>query len=234
MSVLSDIGFINNVRYVFFVNLLLAYFIPYLFSLQHFSTLNCKILYFLILIGKIKDVFKNEELRAYFLIVLCSITVIILSIIMTKYNSFKEVTGSDFESMFRHAYFQVASIITTTGYSTTNYEYWPEIAKTVIFILMLFGAMAGSTGGGIKISRIVIAIKSIFTKIRKLINPRYVAKTKYEGKIYFGEMTFYPWSGYVQFFPDEFDFELGKKFVLHFAFFMLDSFCKNIKNLANS
>lgn len=140
-------------------------------------------LYFLILIGKIKDVFKNEELRAYFLIVFASITIIILSIITTKYNSFKEITGSDFESMFRHAYFQVASIITTTGYSTTNYEYWPEIAKTVIFILMLFGAMAGSTGGGIKISRIVIAIKSIFTKIRKLINPRYVAKTKYEGKI---------------------------------------------------
>ena len=140
-------------------------------------------LYFLILIGKTKEVLKNEELRAYLLIVFVAISVITVNIITTNYNSFKEVTGANFEETFRHAYFQVASIITTTGYSTINYEFWPELSKTVIVILMLFGAMAGSTAGGIKISRVVIAFKSIFTKIKKLINPRYVAKTKYEGKI---------------------------------------------------
>ena len=140
-------------------------------------------LYFLLLIGKIKDVFKNEELKAYFTVIISAIILIIISIITSRFNSLKEISGSDFESIFRHAYFQVASIITTTGYSTTNYEYWPELAKTVMLVLMIFGAMAGSTGGGIKISRIVIAIKTIFTKIRKLVNPRYVAKTKYEGKI---------------------------------------------------
>lgn len=140
-------------------------------------------LYFLVIIGKVKDALKNEELRAYLIIVFISIFAIVLNILTTNYNNFKEVTGATFEETFRHAYFQVATIITTTGYTTTNYEFWPELSKAIIIVLMIFGAMAGSTGGGIKISRIVIAVKSIFTKIRKLINPRYVAKTKYEGKI---------------------------------------------------
>jgi trk system potassium uptake protein TrkH len=135
-----------------------------------------------VIIGKVKDAIKNEELRAYLLIVFISIFAIVLNILTTNYNSFKEITGATFEETFRNAYFQVASIITTTGYSTTNYEFWPELSKTIIIILMLFGAMAGSTGGGIKISRIVIAIKGTIRNLRKLINPRYVPKTKFEDK----------------------------------------------------
>ncbi len=141
-------------------------------------------LYYLILIGKIKDVFKSEELKSYFVIIFVSIIIIMISVIRDKMLKVEGYVLSfqSIEETFRHSYFQVASIITTTGFSTTNYEYWPTIAKTVIIFLMICGAMAGSTGGGIKVSRIVIAIKGIGIKIRKLINPRYVAKTKFEGK----------------------------------------------------
>lgn len=141
-------------------------------------------LYYLILIGKIKDVFKSEELKSYFGIIFVSIVIIMVSVIRDKFVRIEGyvVTLQSVEEVFRHTYFQVASIITTTGFSTTNYEYWPTIAKSVIIILMISGAMAGSTGGGIKVSRLVIAIKGIGIKIRKLINPRYVAKTKFEGK----------------------------------------------------
>ena len=141
-------------------------------------------LYYLILIGKIKDVFKSEELKSYFVIIFVSIIIIMISVIRDKMLKVEGYVLSfqSIEETFRHSYFQVASIITTTGFSTTNYEYWPTIAKTMIIFLMICGAMAGSTGGGIKVSRIVIAIKGIGIKIRKLINPRYVAKTKFEGK----------------------------------------------------
>lgn len=140
-------------------------------------------LYFLLIIGKAKEVFKSEELKTYLLVIFSAVALICINIIINIYNGIQNITGADFEYIFRHAYFQVASIITTTGYSSVNYEYWPELSKTIIVILMLFGAMAGSTGGGIKISRIIIAFKSAFAKIKKLINPRYVVKTKFEGKV---------------------------------------------------
>lgn len=139
-------------------------------------------LYYLILIGKIKEVFKSEELKAYFAIITTAIVLIIINVLVDKLDSIKSLTPAVFEETFRHAYFQVASIITSTGYSTTNYELWPALSKSIIVILMLCGAMAGSTGGGIKVSRIVMAIKGVGIQIRKLINPRYVVKTKFEGK----------------------------------------------------
>jgi trk system potassium uptake protein TrkH len=86
------------------------------------------------------------------------------------------------EESFRHSLFQVASLITTTGYTTTDYGVWPMLGKTTLVILMFTGAMAGSTAGGIKLSRLVIAIKGALTNIRKLINPRYVPKSKFEGR----------------------------------------------------
>ena len=73
--------------------------------------------------------------------------------------------------------------MTSTGYTTTNFEYWPVVAKTVIILLMICGAMAGSTGGGIKVSRIVLAFKGVKRNILHLINPRMVTKTKFEGKL---------------------------------------------------
>ena len=136
-------------------------------------------LYYLILIGKIKDVLKSEELKTYFGLIISSIVIIMLSIVFKFVEIGKAI---NIEEIFRHSLFQVASIITTTGYTSTDYNLWPELAKTVIIVLMFTGAMAGSTAGGIKASRIVISFKGVFRNIRKLINPRYVPKTKFEGK----------------------------------------------------
>jgi trk system potassium uptake protein TrkH len=139
-------------------------------------------LYFLILIGKIKKAFKSEELKTYFGIIITAIIIIMVSLIKEKLTYVEQITDVNFEEIFRASLFQVASIITTTGFSSVNYDKWPEVAKAVIVILMICGAMAGSTGGGIKVSRLVIAFKGIKLKIKKLINPKYVAKTKYEEK----------------------------------------------------
>ena len=140
-------------------------------------------LYYLILIGKIKDVLRSEELRAYTLTV--SIAVIFIFITLLINNPITDFFVSHsytVEEAFRHSLFQVASIISTAGFSTTDFNIWPMAAKIVLVVCMLMGAMAGSTAGGIKTSRIVIACKGIFIKVRKLINPRYVPKAKIEGK----------------------------------------------------
>ena len=86
------------------------------------------------------------------------------------------------EEAFRHSLFQVASLITTAGYTTTDYHVWPMLATMTLIVVMATGAMAGSTAGGIKVSRVVIALKGVYVNVRKLINPRYVPKAKIEGK----------------------------------------------------
>lgn len=136
-------------------------------------------LYYLILIGKIKSVLKSEELKSYLLIIATSIIIVFISLI-TRVENFPQTYTT--EEAFRHSLFQVASIITTTGYSTTDFNTWPMIAITILLLLMFFGAMAGSTSGGIKISRFVIAFKGIYINTRKLISPRYVPKAKFESK----------------------------------------------------
>lgn len=136
-------------------------------------------LYHLILIGKAREAFRSEELRSYFGIIAIAVGIVFLSLV-AKFESisFDYTT----EEAFRHSLFQVASIVTTAGFTTTDFNLWPTLAKTVLVILMFFGAMAGSTAGGIKTSRIVIAVKGTYVNVRKLINPRYVPKTKFEGK----------------------------------------------------
>ncbi len=136
-------------------------------------------LYYLILIGKVKDVLKSEEFRSYFLIVGAAVLLVFVGLV-TKIEQFPQNYTS--EEAFRHSFFQVASLMTTAGYTTTDYHMWPTLCITTLIVVMLIGAMAGSTAGGIKVSRIVIAIKGIYINIRKLINPRYVPKTKFEGK----------------------------------------------------
>ncbi|MBQ2893855.1 MAG: TrkH family potassium uptake protein [Oscillospiraceae bacterium] len=136
-------------------------------------------LYYLILVGKIRDVLRSEEFRSYFLMVVCAIGFVFLSL-MARFESYPQVYTT--EEAFRHSYFQVASLMTTTGFTTQDYDVWPMLAKTVLVLLMFTGAMAGSTAGGIKVSRIVIAMKGAFINIRKLINPRYVPKANFEGK----------------------------------------------------
>lgn len=136
-------------------------------------------LYYLILIGKIKEVLKGEELRAYLAIILAAVAVIFISLVSNATSLPQSYTT---EEAFRHSLFQVASLMTTAGYSTTDFGVWPMAALTTLVIVMIIGGMAGSTAGGMKVSRMMIAIKGIRTNVRKLINPRYVPKTKFEGK----------------------------------------------------
>ena len=136
-------------------------------------------LYYLLLIGKVKDVLRSQELKSYALIIVIALGLVFTSL-MGRFDSF--VSSYSTEEAFRHSFFQVASLLTTTGYTTTDFNAWPMLATTTLLGVMVIGAMAGSTAGGIKVSRIVIAVKGTYINIRKLINPRYVPKIKFEGK----------------------------------------------------
>ena len=130
-------------------------------------------LFYLILIGRVKNVLKSEELHAYIGIVIVSIAAICVNV-HHLYSSFSET--------LRHSAFQVSSIITTTGYSTTDFNTWPSFSKAILFVLMFVGGCAGSTAGGLKVSRIVLTIKIVANNIRKVLNPRAVSSVRFEGK----------------------------------------------------
>ena len=136
-------------------------------------------LYYLILIGKAKALFKSEELKSYLLIVAAAVGFIFISLV-GRFEAFPQSYTA--EEAFRHSYFQVSSIITTAGFTTTDFHVWPMLATTILVVIMFIGGMAGSTGGGMKVSRIVMAMKGTYINIRRLINPRYVPKAKFEGK----------------------------------------------------
>lgn len=130
-------------------------------------------LYFLLLLKDWKSVLKNEELRTYLGVIVASVAVITANILSIYENVFHA---------FRYAAFQVASIITTTGFCTADYEHWPELSKAILLALMLVGACAGSTGGGMKVCRIVILFKSIRHEIHKILHPNAVTVLKLNGK----------------------------------------------------
>lgn len=136
-------------------------------------------LYYLLLIGKVKQIFKSEEVKAYFLILGAAVAFVFISLV-GRLEAFPQIYTT--EEAFRHSLFQVASLMTTAGFTTSDYGTWPMLAKTTLIVVMFIGGMAGSTAGGIKISRIVIAMKGAYINVRKLINPRYVPKIKMEGK----------------------------------------------------
>ena len=136
-------------------------------------------LYYLLLIGKLRDALRSEELKVYFAIVGAAVAVVFFSLV-GRFQAFPQ--SYTVEETFRHSLFQVASLMTTAGFTTTDYNAWPMPATTGLIVVMFFGAMAGSTGGGIKVSRIQIALKGAYVNVRKLINPRYVPKVKFEGK----------------------------------------------------
>lgn len=129
--------------------------------------------YYLILFGKIKKALCMEEVRYYFLIILGSVAIIFTSLLQT--------TGNILDSL-RHASFQVASIITTTGFSTADFDLWSQACKTVLVLLMFVGACAGSTGGGIKVSRLVVLFKTMIKELNSYIHPKSIKKIKIEGK----------------------------------------------------
>ena len=130
-------------------------------------------LYFLLLLKNWKSALKNEELRAYLGIIAAAIAIITVNILNIYENVFHA---------FRYAAFQVASVITTTGFYTADYELWPELSKAVLLTVMFIGACAGSTGGGIKVCRFVILCKSIRQEIRKILHPNVVTMVKINGK----------------------------------------------------
>jgi trk system potassium uptake protein TrkH len=136
-------------------------------------------LYYLLLIGKVREVLRSEELKSYLLIVGIAVTAIFICLV-ARFDPYPQTYTA--EEAFRHSLFQVSSIITTTGFSTTDFNTWPQVAAIILTALMVTGAMAGSTAGGVKISRIVIALKGMHIKVRKLINPRYVPSPDFEGK----------------------------------------------------
>ena len=128
--------------------------------------------YFLLLRKKFKQAFSMEEVRCYFLIILVSIAAISISV-KDMYASFGEAV--------QQAAFQVGSIITTTGYASTDFNLWPEVPQTILVLLMFVGACAGSTGGGIKVSRLVILVKTIKKELHTLLHPRSLKKLKMDG-----------------------------------------------------
>ena len=121
--------------------------------------------YFLILARKFKNIFKIEEVRTYLIVIVVSVAVITL-------NIFK--TYDTFGGALTDAAFQVASIITTTGFATCDFNLWPSLSKTILVLLMITGACAGSTGGGLKFSRVLILIKAVRQEINSFIHPRSV------------------------------------------------------------
>lgn len=130
-------------------------------------------LYYLILIKQFKSVVKSTELWTYLAIVLFSGAVITINI-LPLYSGFGEAV--------KHAFFQVASIITTTGYSTADFNLWPSASKAILLILMFIGGCAGSTSGGIKVSRYIIAVKAILRDIKHMVHPSAISSVKFEGK----------------------------------------------------
>ena len=129
-------------------------------------------LYFFLLCGQLRAVFKSEELRTYLLIVGVATAVITLNTL--------SLVG-DLADTVRTAFFQVTSIISTTGYATVNYDTWPMLSKMVILLLTITGACAGSTAGGLKLSRVLILLKNSLREIRHALRPRSVNVTRLDG-----------------------------------------------------
>lgn len=130
-------------------------------------------LYYLILMKKVSTAVKSGELWAYVSIVCASVALITFNI-MPQYGGFSE--------SLRHSAFQVSSIITTTGYATTDFNLWPDFSKAILVILMFSGGCAGSTAGGFKVARVVILFKNIKREIKKLVHKRSVSTVHFEGK----------------------------------------------------
>ena len=130
-------------------------------------------IYFFILMRNFRSILKNEELRWYIVIVTAAVVSISAGI--------ADIYGGFFQGM-RHAFFYVASIISTTGFGTVDYTQWPAYTQFIIVLLMFCGACAGSTGGGMKVSRVIILLKSLAKEIREMAAPRHVQSLRLDGK----------------------------------------------------
>ncbi len=133
---------------------------------------NFALFYFMIL-GDFKSILKNEELRTYILLIAGATAAIMLNI-----HSLYPTIGKS----FRYAVFQVVTVITTTGYSTADFAQWPMFSKAVLMMLTVIGACASSTGGGIKVSRLLVGIKCVKREIVQLAHPKSVGIIRIGGK----------------------------------------------------
>jgi trk system potassium uptake protein TrkH len=132
-------------------------------------------MYFLLLCGKWKRVLQSDELRFFLIVVALSGLVIAVNI--------RGDFPADFGSALRHAFFQVASIISTTGFATANFDLWPELSRCILVLLMFLGACAGSTGGGLKCARVLLLLKNLRRELQGLIHPRSVHVVKLDGQV---------------------------------------------------
>lgn len=129
--------------------------------------------YYFMLFRNFRKAFSMEEVRCYFLIIVSAIGIIFVDILSQCAGIFDALTKSAF---------QVGSIITTTGFSTVDFNLWPQTSKTILVLLMFIGACAGSTGGGIKVSRFVVLFKTIIKELNSYIHPKSIKKIKIDGK----------------------------------------------------
>ena len=129
--------------------------------------------YFLLAVKKGRQTLQSEEVRAYLLIILAAVLLIAVNI---------RGYFSHFWQAVQQSAFQVGSIITTTGYATTDFNLWPEFSRTILVMLMFVGACAGSTGGGIKVYRLLIMVKTVKKELRQLLHPRSIKKIQIDGK----------------------------------------------------
>ena len=130
-------------------------------------------IYYLVLMRKFKDVLKSSELWGYITIMLVSTVIVTLN----NLRIYGQLTTSS-----RHSFFQVSSIMTTTGFATADFDAWGGISKAILLILMFIGSCAGSTGGGLKVSRVIMLFKIISREINRLLHPRAVNTIHFEGR----------------------------------------------------
>lgn len=158
-------------------NISIAYYnSTYIHYVLSFGMLACGLnfnLFYLLLLGNFKQVLKSEETKYYLSFVIISVVVICLNISKFYDSIF---------IMIRDVFFTVSSIITTTGYSTVDFDKWPLFSKTILLMLMFSGACAGSTAGGFKVARTVVILKKIVIEFKKIGHPNKIIKLKLEGK----------------------------------------------------
>ena len=130
--------------------------------------------YFLLLVKRAKDIIKNEELRVYLIIVALATVAITLNT-LSYFPTASETV--------RTAFFQVATIISTTGFATADFNLWPTLSKSILLLLMIVGASAGSTAGGLKVSRVILIFKNVFRNIKQVVCPRSVNVVRQDGEV---------------------------------------------------
>lgn len=134
-------------------------------------------LYFLLLTGHAIKALKNEEARVFLITVVVAIVVVAVNVYLSAVTAI-----NNFGTALRYSSFQVLSLSSTTGFSSIDYNTWPTLSKVIFLLLMVFGGMAGSTAGGIKMSRMIILSKSTAADIRKMVHPREIVTVKMEGE----------------------------------------------------